>query len=399
MSALDIDESTRLRSEVSVDFEINRWDIDSRIADNAASLEEMRRRLSEIVADGAMGVESVTVRGAASPDGGTRLNNDLSRRRMESMLEYIHRQTDIPDSLVIQGESVIPWHTFRSLVSDGDYPWKDAVLEVIGEGSDDSPADVDRRLHRLKRLASGRVWHQLAREIFPRMRKAYVIIVELAPVSPPEEKSGDFCDVIAVAEPEVIEPVAAEEATPVDEAAAPEPLCDSGSWRLKSSIPAWAAAVANVAGEWDFACRWSLGIDLAYSAWDYGKATRKFRTFLFRPEARFWFADGHKGWFVEGHLAMVSYNVALPGWEWRIQDCDGTRPALGGGFGVGYRFPLGGNRRWHMECAVGGGLYSLRYDRFANHPGGKLHDTVSRLWGGIDHVALSVVYTLNLKTR
>lgn len=171
---------------------------------------------------------------------------------------------------------------------------------------------------------------------------------------------------------------------------------NKGSWYLKTSLPAWGAAIVNVAGEWDCADRWSLALDLGYSAWDYGKSTRKFRTFLFRPEARYWFSDGHKGWFAEGHLAMISYNVVLPDWKWRIQDAAGTHPALGGGFGFGYRFALGHTGRWHMECAVGGGVYALRYDKFENRRGGAFHDTVSKVWVGIDNVALSLVYTLNL---
>ncbi len=390
-----------LRTEISVDFDINRWNIDCGLASNSEALAEIKRQLVEIAGDTSLVVESVTVRGAASPDGGTRLNNELSRRRMESLMEYVNRETGLPDSLLASGVAVIPWDTFRALVSRGGYPWQEAVLEVIGEGDDDSPADVNRRLRALKRMESGRVWHILAKEVFPGMRKAYVIIIKVAPAESPAGSGGchggDEEPPVVEAEPETAS-VAAIDVEPSGDAPS-LPACGSGSWRVKTSLPAWAAAVANIAGEWDFACRWSLGLDVAYSAWDYGKATRKFRTFQLRPEARYWFADGHKGWFVEAHLAMISYNVALPGWEWRIQDTDGTNPALGGGFGVGYRLPLSRDNRWHAECAVGAGVYSLRYDRFDNRRDGRLHDSVSRIWGGIDHVSLSVVYTFNLDPR
>lgn len=66
---------------------------------------------------------------------------------------------------------------------------------------------------------------------------------------------------------------------------------------------------------------------------------------------------------------------------------------------MGYRLPLSRDNRWHAECAVGAGVYSLRYDRFDNRRDGRLHDSVSRIWGGIDHVSLSVVYTFNLDPR
>lgn len=169
-----------------------------------------------------------------------------------------------------------------------------------------------------------------------------------------------------------------------------------GAFYLKTSIPAWGAAIVNAAGEWGFARRWSLGLGVAYSAWDYGQSIRKFRTFSLRPEIRYWPCGDRHGFFVEGHLAMIYYNVALPDWEWRIQDVGGNHPALGGGIGVGYRFDLSDDRRWRGEVAIGGGVYHLDYDRFENRPGGKLHDTVSRTWAGIDHVAFSLVYVFNL---
>ncbi len=168
-------------------------------------------------------------------------------------------------------------------------------------------------------------------------------------------------------------------------------------WYVSTSLPAWCAAIVNVAGEWAFSDRWSADLGVAYSAWDYGQSIRKFRTLSLRPEMRYWFGCGHRGLFIESHMAMIYYNVALPKWEWRIQDAGGHHPALGGGIGVGYRFDITGNGRWSMECALGGGVYALRYDRFANRPGGKLHDTVSRTWVGIDHVSLSFVYSFNLK--
>lgn len=171
-------------------------------------------------------------------------------------------------------------------------------------------------------------------------------------------------------------------------------------WYLKTSIPSWIVAVTNIAGEYDFADRWSAALDLRYSAWNYGKQTRKFRTFQFRPEVRYWFGDGHNGLFVDAHLAMISYNVALPSWKYRIQDRNGKHPALGGGFGVGYRLNLTKDSRWRAEASIGFGVYALDYNRYYNvdpTKRGQLHDTRKRTFFGIDNVSLSVVYVINMK--
>ena len=170
------------------------------------------------------------------------------------------------------------------------------------------------------------------------------------------------------------------------------------AWHISTDLAGWASLVSNVSGEFDFACRWSLNLNLRYSAWNYGKTTQKFRTFEFRPQVRYWFAPGHNRWFVEAHLSMISYNVALPGWDYRIQDRGGKHPALGGGIGAGYRLPFR-NPHWGMEFTVGAGVYNLDYDRFENRSNGPWVDRRKRTFYGIDNVAFSICYTFDVKRK
>lgn len=100
--------------------------------------------------------------------------------------------------------------------------------------------------------------------------------------------------------------------------------------------------------------------------------------------------------FFEAHLQSASYNFALPGWDYRIQDTRGTHPALGGGIGAGYRLRLGRDSHWSLQAQAGVGLYHLRYDRYVNHRGGAYTDSRSRTFFGLDNLALSLVY--NFKT-
>lgn len=168
-------------------------------------------------------------------------------------------------------------------------------------------------------------------------------------------------------------------------------LCCPESWRLSTNAVAWGMAITNLGVECDLARRWSVALSLYYSGWNYLKETRKFRTFIIRPEARYWFADGHRGFFAEGHLELAYYNFALPSWKYRIQDRDGRHPALGGGIGLGYRLPLR-NPQWAVEAQVGTGVYHLSYDRFENRPDGPLHDTRTKTWFGVDNVSVGISF-------
>lgn len=197
-----------------------------------------------------------------------------------------------------------------------------------------------------------------------------------------------------VVEDPVVEPVEVVIPEVVPDTIVPVP-CPEGQWRLYTNAPAWAAAVTNIAAEYDFHPLWSANLYMGWSAWNYGHVVRKFRTSVFRPEIRRWFRCGHEGVYVEGHLTAQYYNVALPSWRYRIQDRGAHSPALGGGVGAGYRLNLGGSGHWALEGSLGVGGYWLRYDRFLNERNGRKVDTRERGWFGVDHVALSVVYTIN----
>ncbi|MDE6853611.1 MAG: DUF3575 domain-containing protein, partial [Muribaculaceae bacterium] len=337
------------------------------------------------------------VEGYASPDGRVSSNLALAQRRTDALSRWLVEECGVDPVLVDRRQSAIAWDDFRRAISASGLSESGRILEICGEGSDDSQADVWRRMSRLKSLEGGRVWRILARDIFPKLRRSVSVLVtvrrelpvsvpeEVAVIEPSEERSvTDEC-VPEQSAPEPAPAVAESE----ESAAAPE--CVRG-WHVSTNMPALGMFIVNAAVEYDFACRWSGAVSVYYSAWNYCTSTRKFRTFIFRPEVRYWFSDGHRGFFAEGHVAMSSYNFALSGWRYRIQDADGTHPALGGGLGLGWRLPLSRNGRWSAEAQIGAGCYALKYDRFENCPNGQLADTRSRTWFGIDNVAVSIVY-------
>ena len=114
-----------------------------------------------------------------------------------------------------------------------------------------------------------------------------------------------------------------------------------------------------------------------------------------QPEVRYWIKDDNQGFFAGAHFGYAQYNVAVDG-DIRYQDHDGKSPFLGGGISVGYSLPISTNNNWHIEFAIGAGIYNLYYDRFYNVNNGKLIDTVHKTYFGIDNVAINIAYSIDL---
>lgn len=383
---------------LSIDFPINSHEVLPGFSNNAVVLDSLRSIIDRANADKSFSIHNITIDGAASPDGNYDVNMRFAKLRITSLCDYLRRNYQLPSGVsVVEGRSFVAWPEFREAVRNSSLGNADAILRIAAEGDDNNKADSDLRLGKLKKLDNGRTWRAIASDILPQLRTAAGVTVSAyrLPVEPEPEPEP-----IPEPEPQP-EPVVIPEPTPEPEPE-PEPQpeaveCPVHQWHLATNALEWALAITNLTGEYDFAPRWSVALSLHYSAWNYGKVTRKFRTFIFRPEVRYWLGDCHKGFFVNAHVQMAAYNFALPSWEYRIQDVRGKHPALGGGLGLGYRVHLDRNKRWSFQAELGAGVYHLDYNRFENRSNGPLVDRKSRTWFGIDHVGLSIVY--NFKTN
>ncbi len=389
-SPLYASESIRREARFDVAFPINSFKVERDFGTNAAVLDSLAELITAVRDESTyIELKEIGLNGTASPDGRLTSNLRLADRRMRSLRDYIVANYDIPNSVIILKEASVPWDEFREMIKD-----EPRLLHIVSKGSDDSWLDAGIRMDRLKALDGGAVWRRLARDVFPQLRRSVVMTVVIETLPEPAPAPGPESESCEYVYEEAVEAEVVEEAVE----AAPEPVpaarCHR-SWHASTNVLAWTLGMTNLMGEYDFGCHWSVALSLYYSAWNYAKATRKFRAFIFRPELRWWPGEGHRGLFVDGHIQMAAYNFALPGWEYRIQDVGGRHPALGGGIGVGYRLPLGRSGRWAAEAAIGAGVYHLEYNRFVNEENGALVDRRERTFFGLDNVSVSVVYNFN----
>lgn len=345
---------------------------------------------------------SIEIEGTASPDGPISLNARLSLARAEIVKNYLTAHTTVPSSLITTKAGGENWEDIEQLISGRDDLPFDTITDIVNNCQDRNVAE--------QRLRSLPCWPTVRDEIFPLLRRSLVtlrltdnteigLIVSDDNSTAPEPSSAEpGTELIESSAENGPEQEPQPEIASVTESPVTPARCRPG-WHLESNALEWGLMIANAGVERDLGCHWSANLSIHFSAMNYMTSTRKFRTFIIRPEARYWLSKGHHGMFVEGHLQMASYNFALSRWNYRIQDVDGKTPALGGGLGLGYRLGIGSSGQWALQAQIGAGVYRLKYDRFENRINGALIDTRSRTWCGIDNVAISIVYNFNTQER
>lgn len=359
------------------------------------------RRIDDVAAllksDSLLRVESLQLRGFASPEGSKEVNDRLAGERMQSLERLVRSRIAVSDEAVDRGVARIPWDRLIQRIEKSQMKDKAALQEVLSGDSTitdyGNNQTVDSRVGKLKSLGNA-TWNNLMNTQFTSIRRAEATIT-LVRRMPTMEMVAARADTL----PTHFD-MSKVDITPEQPAIERRVETEGDEWTrhlyLKSNAIGWAMFISNIAIEVDLSERWSLSIPVYYSALNYMRRTRKFRTLACQPEIRYWITDR---WYAGAHFGVASYNFAVSSGEWRYQDHNAHTPALGGGISFGWHKPLTANGCWLIELTAGLGAYRLHYDRFHNEANGRLASTDKRAFFGLDNAAVSIVYRFNLKTQ
>ncbi len=113
---------------------------------------------------------SVTIEGYSSPDGPQDLNRRLALNRSKRIRSYLVDNTAVPAALITVSSHPEDWEGFRAAVEAADdMADRDKVLALIDDVSDRDACEKE-----LRRLSGGLAWRQMARDIFPSLRRTVV---------------------------------------------------------------------------------------------------------------------------------------------------------------------------------------------------------------------------------
>ncbi len=384
---------------VSVYFPIGQSAYDETYGDNGASMSGFIERLTTASSP----IESVVVRGYVSPDGHS-IGDRLAQRRCDDIARYITRRSGIDPATVKAEYAGIDWPLLRQYITESaDLPYSEKIIDIIDNVPvwiyDTRGNIVDGRNKRMMDLAGGRPYRRMRETIFPRLRKA-VVVVTYGPQPAP-----------AVCPEPVVPPAASETAivtiaedtgyTEVDMDTAVTDIAVTDSVIATSdSVPPYAVAdstvsdkarglfmavktnmlydtglVPNLAAEFYVGKNLSVFGEWMYAWWDSYNRHRYWRIYGGDIGLRWWFgAKAHEKPLTGHHLGIfagvLTFDFELGDYGYMGGKPGGTlwdRCMVNSGIEYGYSLPVGSRLNIDFSIALGymGGNY-IKYFPFDN---------------------------------
>lgn len=151
-----------------VEYPINQSVILNDFGNNHNILQQLRTGLDKIFSNDNLDISQVEIRGYASPEGPSALNQKLSVARADAMKEYLLKNfPDINSNIIKVTYGGEDWKKLEELIEKSNYAEKDQILSIIR-----NTENVDLRKSKLKTLNSGSAHRKMAKEVYPQIRRA-----------------------------------------------------------------------------------------------------------------------------------------------------------------------------------------------------------------------------------
>ena len=150
--------------------------------DNERHLAALGDSIRSLGADPAVVLRRILIQASASPDGNTKYNKELARKRGENLRDYLKDNLSLPDSIFTlqpQGEG---WSELAEKLGRTDAPWRDKAIAIIRDTPEWVVREgkvVDGRKRQLMNLAGGRAWQYMKENLFDSLRSGALVVCEV----------------------------------------------------------------------------------------------------------------------------------------------------------------------------------------------------------------------------
>ena len=325
-----------------VHFRWNTAQLDTAYLTNPVALEQLRTEIERV---GVEQIDSVVVISHASPEGTSRYNEKLARRRAATMEGYmLAHYPALGDRLTIRanGES---WAALRERIA-ADQKLKNSTIDRLLAILDDPKTSIDTKRWRIEHDP---VWRYLYRTHYPELRHSMICLLYYREIERQEP--------VALA---IEQPVAPLRPTEVAYAVA-EPLRDTVTVAVKSNLLYDVATVLNAEVEVPLGDHFSVAVEYLFPWWE---RDNKYCLQLLELgfEGRYWLREQarHKGclqgWFVGVYAMSGMYDFQYK------RDVNYQGEFWSAGLTAGYAMRL--TKRLNLEFSLSAGFLSSAYRHY-----------------------------------
>jgi outer membrane protein OmpA-like peptidoglycan-associated protein len=137
--------------------------------DNSEELARLDTFFDELQRDTTIHISKIEIVGYASPDGTTKFNSELARRRAQELSSMLAQRYNISNSNIAISSHVEPWSATSDAIEHSSLNNRNDLVRIVN--SNEAPMTID---HKLKR--ENKAWSWLKSDVLPDMRKATVTI-------------------------------------------------------------------------------------------------------------------------------------------------------------------------------------------------------------------------------
>lgn len=361
---------------VSIWFHQSHTNLDPLFHGNGARLDSIFKKLEgDSINAPSRRIKSISVVGAASPEGSVKFNRYLSEKRAKKILDTVRQHTSLPDSAVTFTYLGRDWEGLQKMVEkDNRVPDREDVIQFLRNLN-----TAGHPLRELKAINGGRPYLYLYYNIFPELRKSRLVVEYenlFTPINLPVPQLN-ISEKTVVPE---LNPSLAE--LPVPDNYKP---CRPFYMDLKTNLVSDLLLIPHVGADFYIGKGWSINADWMYGWWDKDVTHYYWRAYGGTVGVRRWFGSKAKEKPLTGHHlglfgGAVTYDFEKGGKGYMGGLPHGTlwdRCNYTGGVEYGYSLPIA--RRLNIDFSLGLGFLTGKYYEYVPKNGLYIWQSTHRL--------------------
>ena len=166
------------REAEKVYFAVGKTQMDWAFANNDVAVQNMVSSMLNHALDSTLQLKTILIQGNASPEGSVALNKRISTQRAKALYEYLSKELQIGDSLVIVYAMGRSWRGLIQMVEkDKSTPDREDLLPLLRDIAYEADFGITPNIDHVERLRSfkgGRAYKYMYKNHFPKLRSTYV---------------------------------------------------------------------------------------------------------------------------------------------------------------------------------------------------------------------------------